>query len=91
MSIAPTSTTKDAASPDDLSAQIASLREDLKALASTIEEDLSERVEKAGQQIGQAGRDARATAATAVTDHPLTAVGIAAGIGLLLGLLARRG
>lgn len=91
MSVSPTSTSKDAPSPDDLSEQIAALREDLKTLASTIEENLSERVEKAGQQIGQTGRDAREAATSAVTDHPLSAVGIAAGVGFLLGLFARKG
>lgn len=91
MNASPTSSTKNAPSPDDLNEQIASLREDLKTLASTIEENLSEKVEKAGQQIGQTSRDAREAVTSAVTDHPLTAVGIAAGVGFLLGLIARKG
>ena len=86
-----TSTTKAALSPDDLSQQIEALRADLMKLAATVTDDVSEGIGKAGQQIGQAGRDARTTATNAVVGHPLTAVGIAAGLGLLLGMFARKG
>lgn len=91
MSTPVTSTTKAALSSDDLSQQIEALRVDLIKLATTISDNMSEGVEKAGRQIGQSGRDARATATNAVLDHPLAAVGIAASIGLLFGMLARKG
>jgi ElaB/YqjD/DUF883 family membrane-anchored ribosome-binding protein len=86
-----TSTTKAASSPDDISQQIEALRADLMKLAATVKDDVSEGIGKAGRQIGQTGRDARATATNAVLDHPLAAIGIAAGLGLLLGLVARKG
>jgi len=91
MNAAATSTTKAVPSNEDLSQQIEGLRADLMRLASTIADDMSEGVGKAGRQIGQTGREARATATNAVLDHPLTAVGIAAGVGLLFGMMARKG
>lgn len=86
-----TPTTKSAPSPDDLSEQIDALRADLVKLAATIRDDISAGIGNAGREIGQTGRDAQATATNAVLGHPLTAIGIAAGIGLLLGLVARKG
>lgn len=86
-----TSNAKAAPSPDDISQQIETLRADLMKLAATVKDDVSEGIGKAGRQIGQTGRDARATATNAVLDHPLAAIGIAAGLGLLLGLVARKG
>ncbi|KPQ05623.1 MAG: hypothetical protein HLUCCA12_14630 [Rhodobacteraceae bacterium HLUCCA12] len=77
-------------SPDDLSQQIEALRGDLVKIAATVSGEVSEGIEKAGHQIGQTGRDARETAVNAVIGHPLTAIGIAAGIGLLLGMMARK-
>lgn len=85
------SDTKSAPSPDDLSQQIEALRADLKKLAATVTDDVSEGIEKAGRHVSQTGRDAQAAATNAVINHPLTAVGIAAGIGLLLGMMARKG
>lgn len=76
---------------DDIRQQIETLRADLVKLAATVSDDLSGGIESAGRQIGQTGRDARASATTAVLDHPLAAVGIAAGLGLLLGVMARKG
>ena len=77
-------------SPDDLGQQIEALRADLTALAATIAEGVSEGIGKAGQQIGRTSRDARAVATNAVVGHPLAAIGIAAGLVLLFGLLVRR-
>ena len=77
-------------SQDDLGQQIEALRADLTALAATIAEGVSEGVGKAGRQIGRTGRDARAIATNAVVGHPLAAIGIAAGLVLLFGLLVRR-
>lgn len=76
---------------DDLSHQLEAIRGDVAKLMSTLSDDLSQGMGKAGRQIGQTGRDARATATTTVIEHPLTAVGIAVGLGLLVGMIARKG
>lgn len=81
---------KNSQSSDDLSHQIASLRDDLIKLAATIDGDLSGGIEKAGHQIARTGRDAQASALHAVRANPLAAIGIAVGVGLLLGMLSRR-
>ena len=85
------STVTKALSTDDLGQQIEALRADLLKLAATITGDVSGGVGKASHQIAQSGRDAQATATHAVRGNPLAAVGIAAGLGLLLGLIARKG
>ena len=77
-------------SPDDLGRQVEALRADLTALAATITEGVSEGVGKAGRQIGRTSRDVRAIATNAVVGHPLAAIGIAAGLILLIGLLVRK-
>jgi len=84
-------TPKAASSPEDISQQIETLRADLMKLAATVTGDVSDGIDSAGRHIRQTGRDARATATTAVLEHPLAAIGIAAGFGLLLGLIARKG
>jgi ElaB/YqjD/DUF883 family membrane-anchored ribosome-binding protein len=84
-------TNKSAANHDDLSAQIESLRKDLTELASTVSDDVSDGIEEAGRQIGKTGRDATKRATRAVRDNPLAAVGIAAGFGLIVGLLLHKG
>lgn len=78
-------------SDDDIAHQLEALRADVAKLVSTLSDDVSAGVEKAGRQIGQTGRDARATATNTVLEHPLAAVGIAAGLGVMLGLIARKG
>jgi ElaB/YqjD/DUF883 family membrane-anchored ribosome-binding protein len=80
-----------AASEHDIGQQIATLRADLAQLTATITDDMSQGLEVAGRRIGQTGREAQTTATNAVLGHPLTAIGIAAGIGLLLGLVTRKG
>jgi len=77
--------------PDDISEQIETLRADLMKLAATVTDDVSEGIGNAGRKIGETGRDARMAARNAVLDHPLAAIGIAAGLGLLLGLVVRKG
>ncbi|MCC5989851.1 MAG: DUF883 family protein [Pararhodobacter sp.] len=91
MNATSTQATSAATPPEDISQQIESLRADVMKLAATVSDDLSDGIGKAGRQIGQTGRDARATATNTVLEHPLAAVGIAAGLGLLLGLVARKG
>lgn len=76
---------------DDLGQQVEALRADVSKLMTTVSDDVSEGLGQAGRQISRTSRDARATATNAVIDHPLTAVGIAVGVGLLLGMIARKG
>ena len=82
--------TEQATTEDDIGEQIEALRKDLARLISTLTDNTATGIGDAGHRIGQAGRDAQKTATNAVLGHPLTAVGIAAGIGLLLGLVARK-
>lgn len=79
-----------ARTPDDLGPQIEALRTDIMKLAGTLSADLSGGAARAGQQISQTGRDARDGATNAVLGHPLTAVGLAAALGLLFGMILRR-
>lgn len=81
----------DSAKQDDLRHQIEILRTDVAKLMGTLSEDISGGIGKAGHQITQAGHDARVVAANTVIAHPLTAVGLAMGLGLMLGMLARKG
>lgn len=90
MNTAPSLNTKLTAPEHDIGEQINALRNDLAKLTSTLGDDVSRGVASAGHQINQAGRDVQKTATTAVLDHPLAAIGIAASIGLLLGLVARK-
>jgi ElaB/YqjD/DUF883 family membrane-anchored ribosome-binding protein len=84
-------TTKSAPSIADLGQQIEALREDLMKLAATMTDDMSAGLGRAERKIAATARDARATATDTVLGHPLAAVGIAAGIGLLLGMILRKG
>lgn len=76
---------------EDIAAQIEALRADLAKLTATITGEVRDGIETAGRKIDQTRHDAQATATRAVLDHPLAAVGIAAAIGLLIGLSMRKG
>jgi ElaB/YqjD/DUF883 family membrane-anchored ribosome-binding protein len=76
---------------DDLAQQIEALKADVSKLMATVSDDVSEGLGEAGRQISRTSRDARVTATNSVIDHPMAAVGIAVGVGLLLGLVARKG
>ncbi|RYH07245.1 YqjD family protein [Tropicimonas sp. IMCC6043] len=91
MSTTQSSNAKAVLSPDEISQQIEVLRADLMKLAATVSDEVSEGIGQARHRIGQTGRDAQSSATNAVLGHPLSAVAIAAGIGLLLGLVARKG
>lgn len=91
MTTSRTSDAKADLSPDEIGQQIEALRADIMKLAATVSGDVSDGIGKATDKIGQAGRDAQASATNAVLGHPLSAVAIAACIGLLLGLVARKG
>lgn len=82
---------KTASLPEDISKQIDALRADLMKFASTVTGDVSDGIGNAGRQLSKTGRDARATATNTVLEHPLASIGIAAGIGLLIGLIVRKG
>lgn len=81
---------KNSMSSDDMGQQIDALRDDLAKLTATIRGDVSAGIETAGHQISQTGRDAQASALHMVRANPLAAVGIAAGLGLLLGMMSRK-
>lgn len=83
-------TAKSLADGDDLGQQIAALRADLAKIASQAGDTIGAEVSDAGRRIEQGARDVRATATTAVLDHPLASVAIAAGVGFLVGMIARR-
>lgn len=85
-----TSAVKSMEGNDDLAHQIAALRADMSKLLTTVSDDVTDGLGLAGRQIERTGRQARATATDTVIDHPLAAVGIAVGVGLLLGLVARK-
>jgi len=76
---------------DDLSHQMEALRADMSKLMTTVSGDVTDGLDQAGRQISRASRDARTAATHSVIDHPLAAMGIAVGVGLLLGLVARKG
>lgn len=90
MTASPTAAIKAALSSDDLGEQIAALRSDLSKLVETLSGDVTKGLSRAGQQIERSGHDARTTATNTVLDNPLAAVGVAVGVGLLLGLVARK-
>jgi len=71
---------------DDLAAQIEAIRADMQNLTSTVSGI-------AGKQMGRAQEKAMETkqdAEDAIKRNPLQAIAIAAGLGLLLGILTRR-
>jgi ElaB/YqjD/DUF883 family membrane-anchored ribosome-binding protein len=75
---------------EELRAQVATLRADIGKLSSTAAGGVGEGIDAAGKQIARSGREARASIVDAVIANPLAAVGVAAGIGYLLGVFTRR-
>lgn len=76
---------------DDLSDRVEALRADMSKLMENVSGDVSEGLDEAGRQISRTTRDAHSAATNTVINHPLAAMGIAVGVGLLLGLFARKG
>lgn len=71
---------------DDLAAQIEAIRADMQNLTATVSGI-------AGKQMGRAQEKAMETkqdAEDAIKRNPLQAIAIAAGLGLLIGILTRR-
>lgn len=91
MNVSSSAANKAAQGTEDLAQQIESLRADLAKLAAGLSSDLSDGMERAGRQIERKGRAARDNATSAVVENPMLALGLAVGLGLLLGLFARKG
>lgn len=91
MNVSSSVASKTAQSTEEVAQQIEGLRADLANLVASLSSDLSEGVGKAGRQLDRTGRAAHDSASSAVVENPLMAVGIAVGVGLLLGLIARKG
>jgi ElaB/YqjD/DUF883 family membrane-anchored ribosome-binding protein len=86
---------------EDLLAQFQVLREDVSRLtqsaASAAEgrgrrmaSDISDGVSQAVHYVERKGTDAEADLQRSVATHPLVALGLAAGIGILIGAMIRR-
>lgn len=87
---------------EGLAAQLAELREDMTRLTGSVTTlaerrgrkmatDISEGVSEAVHYVERKGIGAEADLEKSVATHPLMALGLAAGIGLLVGAMTRRG
>ncbi len=95
-----TQLTKDA-TIEDLSTQIAILKDDIAALTGTVSEygmakgrSAADQAKSAANDMAQSGRakaaEAQETAEEFIRTQPATALGIAAGVGFLVGLVTAR-
>jgi ElaB/YqjD/DUF883 family membrane-anchored ribosome-binding protein len=86
---------------DAIVAQITSLREDVAKLAHTVSasvsrqghafsKDVSDGMAEAANYVRHRGHDADVRVEAAVAANPYVALGLAAGMGILLGALTRR-
>jgi ElaB/YqjD/DUF883 family membrane-anchored ribosome-binding protein len=84
-----------------LAAQFAALRDDVAALSKSVTSvaerrgrrmaaDVSEGMGEAVHYVERKGRSAEAELERSITASPLLALGLAAGAGLLLGIMTRR-
>ncbi len=89
-SVKPTAKTDTPATLEELMAQIEALRAEIASVASTAGDVVVDGVQAAGRKLVRTGRNTRASVVDAIAEHPLAAVGIAAGIGFVVGLLVRR-
>lgn len=94
-------TTSNANDLDALSKQLAALREDMSRLTHTvtgiagrrgsnIASDISEGYNEAKHYVEKTGKSAEHQLEATVASHPLLAIGLAAGTGLLIGAMTRR-
>ena len=83
MSPADSSRSRDA---EDLAQQIDAIRGDLQNLTSTVSRIAGKQINRAQDKAMETASDAE----DAIRRNPLQAVAIAAGLGLLLGILTRR-
>jgi len=84
------STKQAPATVDELSKQLEALRTDFVRLSASARQSAADGLNAAGHQIARTSREAKTTVEDAVIDNPLAAIGIAAGIGYLLGMFTRR-
>lgn len=81
--------------------QLAALREDMAKLANAVSSGaqhrgralangLSERVTDAVDSVGRGGKSAETRFEGVVTSNPVVSIGVAVGVGMLMGALARR-
>ena len=75
---------------DDLSAQIQILRDDIASLTSTMGDYGKAKAQEARSTAQDAAAEAQMRAEEFVRSQPTTALGIAAGIGFLFGLVTAR-
>jgi ElaB/YqjD/DUF883 family membrane-anchored ribosome-binding protein len=94
-------TTKGATDLEELTRQLSALRDDMAKLAKTVAgiagrrssemaADIAEGFSEAEHYIERKGRSTEAKLEGTVANHPLLALGLAVGAGLLVGALARR-
>ena len=87
---------------DGVVAQLAALRADMTSLTGSVTSlaetrgrkmatDISEGVSEAVHYVERKGIRAEADIEASIAKHPLMALGLAAGVGLLIGALTRRG
>ena len=87
---------------EGLVAQLAALRDDMSKLTGSVTtlaerrgrkmaSDISEGVSEAVHYVERKSTSAEAELEKSVATHPLMALGLAAGIGLLIGAMTRRG
>jgi ElaB/YqjD/DUF883 family membrane-anchored ribosome-binding protein len=87
---------------DGLVAQLAALRDDMTKLSGSVTtlaeqrgrkmaSDISDGVSEAVHYVERKGVGAEAELEKSVASHPLMALGLAAGVGLLIGAMTRRG
>jgi ElaB/YqjD/DUF883 family membrane-anchored ribosome-binding protein len=87
---------------EGLVAQLAMLRDDMTKLTGSVAalaerrgrkmaSDISEGVTEAVHYVERKGMGAEAELEKSVATHPLMALGLAAGVGLLIGAMTRRG
>jgi ElaB/YqjD/DUF883 family membrane-anchored ribosome-binding protein len=86
---------------DALSKQLAALREDMSRLTHTVTgiagrrggnmaSDIAEGYDEAKHYVEKTGKSAEHQLEASVASHPLLAIGLAAGAGLLIGAMTRR-
>lgn len=86
---------------EGLAAQFAALRDELAALSKTVTTvaerrgrrmaaDVSDGMSEAAHYVERKGQSAEAELERSITTHPLLALGLAAGAGLLIGVMTRR-
>jgi len=98
------STAKDNSAASDLESvthQLAALRDDMAKLAETVTgiaarrgrnmgSDIAQGLSQAEHYVERKGRAAEAQLESAVSTHPMMAIGLAAVAGILVGVLTRR-